>query len=202
MDWEKEEIKEVLKLVKHEGIARRFFVMNSFDGILTVLGVLIAMFLFEQTNSRFVILSCLAPALALMVSGIWSAYTIEKAERKKELDVIEDKMLMNLEETKIGKQLDILVVIDSLINGLSPLIVSLILISPFTISLLGIITIKVAFYISFALAVLVLFFLGVYVSRIGENNMLVMGLSMVIVGIAIAVVMYILNKYVLPTSPV
>ena len=173
--------KEILKLIKEEGrIARRFFVMNSFDGILTVLGVLLAMYLLGEKSSHFVILSCMAPAFALMVSGAWSAYSIEKVERARELDKIEEKMLKNLENTKIGERYDFLVLMDSLVNGLSPLIVSLIIVSPFMLSLLCLISIESAFHSSFILAGALLFILGAYIGRLGDKNKLISGASMVL----------------------
>jgi len=187
--------KEMLKLIKEEGkIARRFFVMNSFDGILSVLGVLLAMYFFNQNDSHFVILSCMAPALALMVSGIWSAYSIEKVERAMELDKIEEKMLKNLEGTKIGDRLNLLVIMDSVINGISPLVVSIIIVSPFAFSLLDFIEIQLAFHASFALAGILLFGLGVFIGRIGEKNKITTGLSMLVVGLLVATLLYVLNS--------
>jgi len=190
-------IGEILDILKDEGIARRFFVMNSFDGILTVLGVLIAMYLFDEKNPNFIILSCIAPAIALTISGIWSAYTIERAERKRELGMIEKQMLRSLKETKIGRRLNLLVILNSLINGISPLIVSVFTISPFLFSLTKLISIKMAFYIAFTIALLILFSLGMFVGEIGDFNKLIMGLSMVIIGITIALIMYILNEYII-----
>jgi len=190
-------ISEILEIIKDEGIARRFFVMNSFDGTLTVLGVLIAMYLFDEKNPNFIILSCIAPAVALTISGIWSAYTIERAERKRELGMIEKQMLRSLKETKIGRRLNLLVILDSLINGISPLIVSVFTISPFLFSLTKLISIKMAFYIAFTIALLILFSLGIFVGEIGSFNKLIMGLSMVIIGITIALIMYVLNEYII-----
>ncbi len=190
-------ISEILDILKDEGIARRFFVMNSFDGILTVLGVLIAMYLFDEKNPNFIILSCIAPAIALTISGIWSAYTIERAERKRELGMIEKQMLRSLKETKISRRLNLLVILNSLINGISPLIVSVFTISPFLFSLTKLISIKMAFYIAFTIALLILFSLGIFVGEIGGFNKLIMGLSMVIIGITIALIMYILNEYII-----
>ena len=190
-------IGEILDILKDEGIARRFFVMNSFDGILTVLGVLIAMYLFDEKNPNFIILSCIAPAIALTISGIWSAYTIERAERKRELGMIEKQMLRSLKETKISRRLNLLVILNSLINGISPLIVSVFTISPFLFSLTKLISIKMAFYIAFTIALLILFSLGIFVGEIGGFNKLIMGLSMVIIGITIALIMYILNEYII-----
>jgi len=190
-------IGEILDILKDEGIARRFFVMNSFDGILTVLGVLIAMYLFDEKNPNFIILSCIAPAIALTISGIWSAYTIERAERKRELGMIEKQMLRSLKETKISRRLNLLVILNSLINGISPLIVSVFTISPFLFSLTKLISIKMAFYIAFTITLLILFSLGMFVGEIGDFNKLIMGLSMVIIGITIALIMYILNEYII-----
>jgi len=81
---------KVLKELKNEEIARRYFVMNSFDGALTILGIIIAVYLSGQNNPGVIITSSLGASIAMAVSGIWGAYSIEKAERQRVLKELEN----------------------------------------------------------------------------------------------------------------
>lgn len=133
-----------------------------------------------------------------MISGIWSAYAIEKAERALELRRLEKQMLVDLGETEIGKKLDTLVFIDSLINGLSPLIVSLVIIFPFLLSHLGIIDLASAFLYALILVLICLTLLGFFVGKVGGENMIKSGIKMLIAGVCVGLILVVLNSYVLP----
>lgn len=188
-------IGEYLKILKEEEIARRYFVMNSFDGVLVVLGVVIAMLthLDKIEDAGIVIISCLGAAIALAVSGVWSAYAAEKAERTKALRNLERHMLKDLGETRIGRKVQLMSFLIALVNGLSPLLISLILISPFILSKLGLLQLKIAFYSSIILVLVVLFLLGVFVGKVGKENLIISGMKMALAGIAVSVMIFCLE---------
>jgi predicted membrane protein (TIGR00267 family) len=189
------EITKYLKILKKEDIARRYFVMNSFDGILVVLGVVIAMFtrIDEINDAGIVIIACLSAAIALAVSGVWSAYAAERAERMKALRRLERYMLKDLGGTRIGKSTQILSFLIALVNGLSPLIISLFLISPFVVSKLGFLQLELAFYSSITLVLVVLFLLGVFVGNVGKENLIKSGTKMVMAGIVVGIIVFCLG---------
>jgi len=70
-------------------IARRYFVMNFFDGVLTVLGVIIGFFVYfldgNIPHSSEILISGLSVSVAIGISGITGGYLAEKAERKKNI---------------------------------------------------------------------------------------------------------------------
>jgi len=167
--------------------------MNSFDGALTVLGVLIAMFLAGVRSPQLLIVSCLGAAISLMVSGIWSAYAAEKAERQKRLKELERHLMKELDETKIEKRASQLSILLALVNGVSPLLISLIIISPFVFCQFNLLPIMTAFLTSFVLILLVLFFLGVVVGRIAEENLIRSGLTMLSAGIVVGLIIFLLQ---------
>ena len=187
------EIVKYLRILKEEEIARRYFVMNSFDGVLVALGVVIAMYLTGIDEPRVVIVSCLGAAIAIAVSGVWSAYAAERAERMKALRELEKHMLKDLGETRIGRRVQIMSFLIALVNGLSPLFVSLVLIFPFVISQLGLLPLELAFYSSITLILTVLFLLGVFVGKIGEENLMKSGMKMVLAGIVVGVIIFVLG---------
>ena len=70
-------------------IARRYFVMNFFDGVLTVLGLVMGSFILyldgQPPNKLAVIAPAIATAVAIGISGISGGYLSERAERKRNI---------------------------------------------------------------------------------------------------------------------
>lgn len=187
---------EYFGILKKEDIARRYFVMNSFDGTLSILGVIIALWLAGVTESKLIIVSCLGIAVALFVSGSWSAYAAEKAERTRTLKELERHLMTDLDETKIGEKFSNLVILIALVNGFSPMLVSLILISPFIMAQFGLFSINYAFILSMGLIISILFSLGVIVGKIGEDeNLFFGGMKMVSAGIVVAIIVFTLEIF-------
>lgn len=187
------ELPRYLKILKDEEIARRYFVMNSFDGTLTILGIVIAMYIAGKHDASLIIISSLGAAIALAVSGVWSAYATERAERRRSLHELEKHLLKDLNETEIEKKMDMMTMLIALVNGLSPLLVSLIIISPLLISQFGLINVETAFYFSFISIVLILFLLGAFIGKIARENYLKSGFKMLLAGIVVGIIVYILE---------
>jgi predicted membrane protein (TIGR00267 family) len=165
-------------------IARRYFAMNSFDGVLTILGILIGSFFGGIREARIVVSAGLGASIALMVSGLWGTYLTEHAERTRGLKELEGSILIKLEKTDIGKASKVATVIVALVNGLSPFIASILVLMPFFLS--GFFDIMLTYYISIGIAFLILFSLGMFLGKISKENMIKMGLKMVLAGIVSA----------------
>ena len=73
---------EYTKLSEVGGIARRAFANNSFDGVLTMIGVVMGSFFVGVQDASVVLVTGLSTALAIGVSGGWGAYLTESAERR------------------------------------------------------------------------------------------------------------------------
>ncbi|MCD6468123.1 MAG: VIT1/CCC1 transporter family protein [Thermoplasmata archaeon] len=168
-------------------ISRRYFVMNAFDGALTMLGVVIGTYLANIKSPLSIISAGVAGSLAMGVSGISGAYMTEKAERLKQLKTLEKAMLKDLKNSVQYRSYRFAVVIAALIDGLSPALASVCVISPFFLVHLGFLAFDTAFLISMAITLIVLFSLGVYLAKISEENMVLYGLQMLMVGIITAV---------------
>lgn len=186
-------LSKYLKIVKEEEIARRYFITNSFDGSLTILGIVFAIYLTRQHSASLVIISALGAAVAICISGIWGTYAIERAERLRSLKELEMHLLRDLDETEVEKNVNITIILVALVNGLSPLIVSLVIISPFFAAQLGLVGIDLAFYFSFVLTGITLFSLGMIIGAIGKENAVKSGLKVVLAGITVAGIMYVLQ---------
>jgi len=77
------------KITNLGGIARRYFVNNFYDGLLTVLGILLGFFILilEEYHpfieSEIVLLTGFATSISMLISGISGSYMSEKAEQGK-----------------------------------------------------------------------------------------------------------------------
>ncbi|MFW9895250.1 MAG: VIT1/CCC1 transporter family protein [Candidatus Thorarchaeota archaeon] len=85
-------------------IARRYFVNNFYDGMLTILGILLGFFMFiiynpstSSIESILVIFPCLGTSISMFISGVSGSYLSERAELKKKKREL-DKAMMILED--------------------------------------------------------------------------------------------------------
>ncbi len=76
---------QLLFSISHsELIARRYFVVNGFDGALTMLGLLMGFYFNNDSISLHMLINaCMGAAIALSASGISSAYISECAEKSR-----------------------------------------------------------------------------------------------------------------------
>lgn len=173
-------------------IARRYFAMNAFDGVLTIIGVLMGNYMANVMESKVIVVTGLSTSLAMGISGLWGSYLTESAERRHEIDELERLTLTDLQETKIGKASRMAAVMVALVDGLSPFLASLLVLTPFfMIDLLPSIT--WAYYAAIGVALLTLFGLGLFLGHISKENLVLSGLKTVIAGGVSIVLSYFLD---------
>jgi len=174
-----------MKSIFSDEIVRRYFVMNTFDGVLTVVGILIALMLGGVTDTRIIFISCIGSGIAMGVSGFWGAYLTERAERKYDVITKSAKRTARL----IDRNVKISVII-ALIDGLSPLITMLILITPFCC-----LPIMTAYLVSFIIAVVIISSLGVFIARIGREHVALSILKILSAAGVVVVIIYLLELF-------
>lgn len=98
--------KQYIQITELGDIMRRYFVMNCFDGVLTVLGLIIANFLLYLSGhylpSNLIIVPGLTTTLAIGVSGIAGASITESAERRRTHIELKKAMMLPLDEDEIN----------------------------------------------------------------------------------------------------
>ena len=182
-----------LQITHLGGIVRRYFVMNGFDGSMTALGVVLGAWIIDVENPNIIVMTGLGASLALGVSGFFSAYIAEKAERKRYLKSLEEAMLTNLDGSLYKDATSFAPVLASLINGLSPVLMAMIPLAPFMLAMAGLTSMWISYIASLALALTALFMLGVYLGRVAQENVLLYGIQMLAAGVVIAVIVFILG---------
>ena len=101
-----EKAKTYSKITNLWAIARRYFVNNFYDGMLTVLGILLGFFtviLKEgqfSVNTHLIILTGVGSSISMFISGITGSYLSEKAEQKKIKEELNRAMLIMEEKDK------------------------------------------------------------------------------------------------------
>lgn len=167
-------------------ISRRYFVMNAFDGALTILGVIIGAYIAGILQPIPIITAAISGSIAMGISGISGAYMTEKAERTKELKELERAMVTDLKNGLHYKSHRFATILAALVDGISPALVAMFVVSPFFITFFGIISVEIAFYICIIFTLVILTILGVYLGKISEESMIRYGIQMLMIGMITA----------------
>ena len=172
-------------------IARRYFVMNGFDGILTVFGIVLGAFLVGYESAKEIIVPGIGATFAIGISGFWIAFLTEQAEQELEKKKIEKSIFTNLDDTLFSKAARVVSFINSFVDGFSPFMFGFLVLSPFFLVQFGFLTIQMAYVTSFILTFLLLFILGFFLGRIAKQNWLIFGLKTSMAGIVLGLLMVI-----------
>lgn len=183
----------LLQMGETEGIAKRYMVMNSFDGALTALGIIIGSFLAHVDDPRTLILAGLGASIAMAVSGGFGAYLTESAVKKQELAEIESAMLEEFEYTVVNQAATISSYFVAVIDGLSPFVAASISFLPFFGAYLWGWPIQFAYISSVLLTGISLFILGAYLGKISKENIILNGIRMIIAGVVTTILVMVLE---------
>jgi predicted membrane protein (TIGR00267 family) len=173
-------------------IARRYFAMNAFDGVLTIIGVLMGNYTAGVQSPAVVVSTGLATCVAMGVSGLWGAYLTESAERKRGLDDLSSHTLTDLNDTKIGRAARIAVIVVAVVDGLAPFAAALVVLLPFFFSRY-LRDITMSYYLSLGLAMVSLFALGAFLGRVAKTNLIISGIKMIGAGAVAIILSYLLD---------
>jgi len=190
-----DEVGIFLRVTKAQKILRRYFAMNAFDGAMTSLGVIIGAYISHINDARAIVGVIIVGGVAMAISGFSGTYMTESAERNQSLNELEDAMLTDLEDTIYGKASKFVSVFAALIDGSAPFLASIPSVIPFYVSMTGFIPLELAFGVSIVASLLTLFFLGVFLGRVSESNVIYSGVKMVVAGIAVAILALLLNGH-------
>lgn len=184
-----------LHILRAWSIARRYLVTNGFDGALTMLGMVTGFYTSGMTDLPVAISACLGASAALCISGLSSAYLSEKAEREKELRELEQAMLLDLKESDYGLASRYLPLLVALVNGLSPLFLSLLILSPLFFAEQWRVLPSSPFINAIIVALLSVFFLGVFLGRISKTFWLWSGLKTLLIALITVAVIFAFGRF-------
>jgi len=187
------EIETYLRITRAPRILRRYFAMNAFDGAMTSLGIVIGAYITDISDPRAVMGVIVLSGVAMGISGFSGTYMTESAERSKALNELEDAMLVDLNDTVHGQASKFVSVFAAIVDGSAPFLASLPSVLPFALSLLGIMSVQMAFQASMGASLAILFLLGVFLGRVSRTNIVYSGIKMVLAGVVVALLALLLN---------
>ena len=181
------ELRAHMRAERVDEIARRYLVMNAFDGALAILSVIVsAYFAVGVEEPSFIVAVGMANAMAMGISGFTGTFMTERAERRRRLKELESVMLTSLEDSEFGRVSLVASVYAALIDGLAPMVSAIISLSPFLVATIFPMPLHLAVYMALAINMATLFSLGAFLGHISKDNIALSGLKMVVVGAATA----------------
>lgn len=164
-------------------IARRYAVLNGFDGILTVLGITVGAYTAKVSNPAALISSGMGTAIGLLVSGVSGAYVTEKAERLGEFKELRKTMLSDMDNSVHKKKVLSQSVFIAGVNGASPFLCAVASIIPYFLAKAGLIPmINTAYIASILISISFLALFGSFLGKISKESMVIYALKMIAVG--------------------
>lgn len=189
-----ESLRFALQFSRSQDILRRYFVVNGFDGVLTMLGLLTGFHLGGPIDLGIVIGVCLGAAVALGISGVTSAYLSESAESRRMLSELEQAMVSDLSDSAHANAARLVPVLTGLVNGAAPVFMSMLVIAPLWLARAGISLPMPPVPCAMATALLCIFALGVFLGRVGGTSWLWSGIKAVLIALLTIALIFLLER--------
>jgi len=187
-------VKVYLHITKASGIARRYFIMNGFDGAMTIFGIVLGSWMAGVTKPEVILFAGFGACLAMGVSGFFGAFMAEKAERERHLKDMEEATKNRVDPIHYEAARFVVIYV-ALIDGLSPALTATISLAPFILASVKIISVSSAYFISVPLSLAVLFLLGIYLGKVAKENGWLYGVAMVAVGALTALIIFLIQLF-------
>ncbi|MCE7749340.1 MAG: hypothetical protein GPJ51_13200 [Candidatus Heimdallarchaeota archaeon] len=187
-------------MTEGENILRRYFVMNGFDGSLTALGIILGSFIVSVSGEtdlesvKILISTGIGASIAMGVSGFWIAYLTEKAERTKERKELEQKMVTNLNNTRISRANFWTSLVIAAVDGISPFMFSVLALLPIFFVFAGL-PLMIAYIISFCVIAVEVIVLGLFLGAVSKENKLIYALKILPAAFLVAGLTYLLEIF-------
>jgi predicted membrane protein (TIGR00267 family) len=186
------QIRFLINITRTQGILRRYFVVNGFDGALTMLGLLMGFMLSETSDLSVVMTACLGAAIALGVSGVSSAYVSERAESRHALIKLQSAMLSDMQQSAHSQAARWVPMITAFINGAAPFFISLLIVTPIFLAQIGLPLFMPPLLLAMMVALCLTFLLGVFLGRIADISWFRSGLQTLLVALFTLLLIYLI----------
>ncbi len=176
-------------------ISRRYFVMNSFDGAMTALGIIMGATASRMVNPRLILGAGLGASVAMAISGFCGAYMTERAERERTLRHLSRAMLHNLDRSIHARAMRVAIFWTALIDAASPTFAACLSMLPFLLAVYRIVDATTAVIASVSIVLVMLFLLGIYLGKICRENLVMSGIRTVGAGVLTLIVSLLLGLF-------
>jgi len=187
-------IRKHLEITNANSIARRYFVMNSFDGIVTILGIITGAIFTNLKNPMTILGIGLSASIGLAISGISGTLIAEMGERELEIKRLEESMLSDLSNSLYEKAVRTAVIWVGLVDAVSPLLATIFALIPILLSSMSIIDIDLSLSMSMGICLLYLLVIGLFMGKMLKKNPLIEGGKLLGVGILTTIIISLVLK--------
>ena len=194
------ELPRLAAIVGAKSIARRMFVTNAFDGLLSTLGIILGLYTAGVSSPQSYLGAVLGGTGVMGIfSGFVATYLSERAERLRELHETERVMLHSLHGSIYERAARLVPLYVASWSAAGAIALPAASITPIALCLpLGVVP-STAVYASVAVILLLMFILGFYLGIISGENRLASGLKFLAIG-ASAAALLLLAKLLLGLS--
>ena len=155
-----------------KAIARRMFITNSIDSIITALGVSVGGY-GPDVNTRLLAMGIIGGGVAMgSISAMLGVYLSERAERLREYRDLEKKLAHTLKESIHWKAAKLIPLYVALWSGFGALFFPILIALPFILASVGLIPSGSAYSLSLGLGLGSMGVLGLYLGRVSGENLL------------------------------
>jgi predicted membrane protein (TIGR00267 family) len=175
---------------------RKFFINTLFDSTFTLLGVVSGSAFITNPDIRTIMITLVSSSIALGISSGVSIYEAEIIEGKREVEELENAMLVNLDNTYHSESIKINAILASLINFATPLCSMIIAITPFILANRGLLRVRVAGSLSILLCLGTLTAVGAYMGKDTDGSAILKGLRMAFFGTVAFLIGYLLESII------
>jgi predicted membrane protein (TIGR00267 family) len=184
-----------LKIAGVGNIARRYFVINSFDGAMTMLGIIVGAKLAGPFDPKFVIGAGTGVGFAMGVSGLSGAYMAERAERLGRMRRLRRAMLSDLRHSIHARASSVATIWVAVVDAVSPAAAITISMAPYILAFFNIIPTWAALPSSLSIIFTLLFILGAFLGKVSRENVILAGLRMLAAGAGTALILWMLGGF-------
>ena len=186
-------LSKIVKYSRSAEYSRRYFVINAFEGALTVWGIILGIHLLGSGEVSQIVSGGVGAVLAMAVSGVSSAYIAESAEQERRIRELEEALLMKIEGTEIKKAHRRSVIMSAIVNSTASSLTGLVVLSPYLASISNIINSDQAFIYSTIILFTILFIVGVFLGKISGQKLVLSGLKTIGIACIVIFVLYLLS---------
>ena len=186
-------LKRILRYSESAEYPRRYAVMNAFDGVITILGIILGSKLLGSAEAGQIVAASVGALIAMGVSGASGTYITEMAEQERKIKELQDAMLTNLEGTILVKAHREAAVISALVDSAAAIFAGLLAVAPYFLTVAGYLSEVAAFYSSLTISLSLLFALGVFLGKVAGRSLLFSGLKALGIGCLTLLFLLLLN---------
>jgi len=183
-----------LRISGSRAIARRYFVTNGFDGALALLGLLVGFRIGGEAAPGVELAAGFGTAVALGVSGLSSAYISESAERRREFARLRAAMVDDLAGSTHDDAARVAPLFVALVNGLSPFVIAQLTLVPLWLVAGGVALPLSPVDLGIAIALLLVFLLGVFLGRLAGTFWLWAGLRATLLAAVVVILILLFGR--------